>query len=53
MNGGLTYKDLDAMKRKAKALDDIREWLRGRIDSEKLISISDMIERAYAEESRP
>jgi hypothetical protein len=41
MNGGLTYKDLDLMKRKAKVLDDIREWLR------------DMIERAYTEERRP
>jgi hypothetical protein len=49
MNGGLTYKDLDAMKRKAKVLDEIREWLRGRIDSEKLIAISDLIERAYTE----
>ena len=53
MNGGLTYKDLDAMKRKAKALDEIRAWLRGRIDSEKLITISDMIERAYTEEPHP
>ena len=53
MNGGLTYKDLDAMKRKAQALDEIREWLRGRIDTERLITISDMIERAYTEEPRP
>ena len=53
MNGGLTYKDLDAMKRKAQALDEIQEWLRSRIDSEKLITISDMIERAYTEEPRP
>jgi hypothetical protein len=41
------------MKRKAKVLDEIREWLRGRIDSEKLITISDMVERAYAKDSRP
>jgi hypothetical protein len=53
MNGALTYKDLDVMKRKVKVLDDIREWLRGRIDSEKLITISDMVERAYTEASRP
>jgi hypothetical protein len=53
VKGGLTYKDLDLMKRKAKVLDDIREWLRGRIDSDKLIAISDMIERAYTEERRP
>ncbi len=53
MNGGLTYKDLDVMKRKARALDEIREWLRGRIDSEELIAISGLIERAYTEESRP
>ncbi len=53
MNGALTYKDLDVMKRKARVLDDIREWLRGRIDSEKLITISDMVERAYKEASRP
>jgi hypothetical protein len=51
MNGGLTYKDLDRMMRKAKALDDLREWLRGRIDSEALITVSRMIERAYQEES--
>jgi hypothetical protein len=49
MNGGLTYKDLDAMKRKAKTLDEIRDWLRGRIDNEKLIHVSDMIEQAYRE----
>lgn len=53
MKGALTYKDLDAMKRKAKALDEIRDWLRGRIDSEKLLTISDMIERAYTEDPRP
>jgi hypothetical protein len=49
MNGGLTYKDLDTLKRKAKALDDIRDWLRGRIDSEKLLTIEAMVERAYKE----
>ena len=53
MNGALTYRDLDALKRKAKALDEIREWLRGRIDSEKLITLSDLVERAYMEDSRP
>jgi hypothetical protein len=49
MNGGLTYKDLDTLKRKAKALDDIREWLRGRIDSEKLLTVEAMVEQAYKE----
>jgi hypothetical protein len=47
VKGALTYKDLDAMKRKATALDSIREWLQGRIDSEKLVTISEMVERAY------
>ena len=46
INGGLTYKDLDALKRKAKALSEIRDWLRGRMDSEKLIHVGDIIERA-------
>lgn len=49
MNGGLTYQDLDALKRKAAALDQIREFLRGRVDSEELIAVSDMIEQAYRE----
>jgi hypothetical protein len=49
MNGGLTYKDLDTLKQKAKALDDIRDWLRGRLDSEKLITVSHMVEAAYQE----
>jgi hypothetical protein len=31
MNGGLTYKDLEAMKRKATILDEVREFLRGRL----------------------
>jgi len=51
MNGGLTYKDLDTLKRKAKALDDLREWLRGRIDSEKLLTVEALIERAYKEQA--
>jgi len=51
MNGGLTYKDLDTLKRKAKALDDLREWLRGRIDNEKLLTVEAMIERAYKEQA--
>jgi len=50
MNGGLTYKDLDTLKRKAKALDDLRDWLRGRIDSEKLLTIEAMLEQAYKEQ---
>lgn len=51
MNGGLTYKDLDTLKRKAKALDEIREWLRGRIDIEKLLTVEAMVERAYKEQT--
>jgi len=27
MNGGLTYRDLDSMKRKAKVLDVLRDYL--------------------------
>jgi hypothetical protein len=49
VNGGLTYKDLDALKRKAAALDQIREFISGREDSEELIAVSDMIEKAYSE----
>ena len=49
MNGGLTYKDLDRLKGKAAALDRVREYLRGRVDSEKLTVVSDMVEQAYGE----
>ena len=49
MNGGLTYKDLDALKRKAATLDQIRDYLRGRVDSEELIAVSDIVEGAYRE----
>ncbi len=50
MNGGLTYKDIETLKRKAKALDEIREWLHGRIDSERLLVVEALVERAYREE---
>ena len=53
MNGGLTYNDLDVMKRKAATLDEIREYLHGRIDSEKLITVSEIVERAYTEDTLP
>jgi hypothetical protein len=52
MNGGLTYKDLDALKRKAAVLDQIRDYVRGRVDCEELIAVSDMIEHAYREAGR-
>jgi len=32
-------------------LDEIREWLRGRMDSESLIHVGDIIERAYKDKA--
>ena len=51
MNGGLTYKDLEAMKRKAATLDEVREFLRGRAccDDEGLLAVREIVEAAYGE----
>ena len=50
MKGALTYKDLDQMKRKAAALDEVREFLRERIsDAEGLLAVREMVEAAYQE----
>jgi hypothetical protein len=50
MKGALTCKDLDQMKRKAAALDEVREFLRERIsDDERLLAVREMVEAAYQE----
>lgn len=49
MNGGITYKDMETWKWKARVLDELREYLRGRADDEQTVFVSNMIERAYAE----
>ena len=51
MNGGLTYKDLEAMKRKAATLDELREFLRGRAyrDDQGLLAVREIVEAAYDE----
>lgn len=45
MNGGLTYKDLDILKKKADNLDAALEYLRGRVDSEDLIKLESILLR--------
>lgn len=47
MNGALTLEDLEALRLKAHTLDEIRELIRGRVDSDMLIEIDQMIERTY------
>ena len=47
MNGALTYKDLEMLRLKAATLDKVREHLRGRIDNEAVMVVSDMVEQAY------
>jgi hypothetical protein len=46
MNGGLTYKDLDLMKKKSKALDDALEYLRGLQLCEHCIRVTEILEAA-------
>ena len=45
MNGGLTWKDLDLLKAKAKALDKALEYLRGIVDSEQAMIVQEILER--------
>jgi len=52
MMGGLTYKALDAMKLKAKALDAIREYLRSPDCDQSLLVVQEMLAAAYPEESQ-
>jgi hypothetical protein len=51
MNGGLTYKDLETMKRKAATLDEVREFLGGHADSddEGLLAVREIVEAACEE----
>ena len=52
MNGGLTYRDMDLRKQKAKNLDEALEFLRGNMDSEKLMTVERILRRGIVE-SRP
>jgi hypothetical protein len=45
MKGGLTYKDLDIRKLKARNLDAALEWLRGRPMSEELIMLERILRK--------
>ena len=51
MNGGLTHQEMEIRKRKAEVLDELREWLRGRAQSEEAVEIQRRIESAYDAES--
>ena len=43
MNGGMTYKDLDILKQKAKNCDKALAWIAGRIDCESLLTVQDIL----------
>ena len=45
VNGGITYRDLEEWRHKAKLLDEAVEWMTGRIDSEKLMKVYDILTR--------
>lgn len=48
MNGGLTYKDMDALKAKARAYDEALEYLRGRVDNEQSMIVQRILEKAIS-----
>ncbi len=45
MKGGVTERDMVLRKQKAANCDAALEWLEGRIDSEKLITLRDILRR--------
>lgn len=45
MNGGLTYKDLDVLKLKARNLDAALEFLSGRVDCERALVVESILRR--------
>jgi hypothetical protein len=49
MKGGLTYKDLDELKRKAALLDEAVAYMTGRIDSEDLAVVDAILTRRAPE----
>jgi len=52
MKGALTYKDLDRLKRKAAALDQVREYLRERTVQSgeiEMLALREAVEAAYEE----
>jgi hypothetical protein len=48
MNGGLTYKDMDLLRAKAKAFDDALEYLTGRSSNEESMNVERILRRGLA-----
>ena len=45
MKGGVTYQDMELRKQKAKNLDEALEFLRGNIDSERLMTVEHILRK--------
>lgn len=52
MNGGLTVQEMGIRKQKAANLDAVLEWLNGRIDSEKLMTVEAILRKGLPEKKR-
>ena len=52
MNGGLTHQELELRKIKAANCDEALEWIEGRIDSEKLLTVQDILRRGISVDKR-
>ncbi len=52
MNGGLTHQELELRTRKAANCDAALAWIEGRIDSEKLITLRDILRRGLVDKPR-
>jgi hypothetical protein len=50
MNGGMTYKDLDLLKAKARAFDEALEYLSGRSDNEQSVKVEAILRKAITPE---
>ena len=50
MNGALTYKDLDELRRRSDLLEEAVRWMTGRLDSEELQYVYAILTRPAAEE---
>ncbi len=52
MNGGVTHQDMVLRKQKAANCDAALAWIEGRIDSEKLITVRDILRRGLVDKLR-
>lgn len=49
LNGALTYKDLDELRRRAALLEEAVQWMIGRLDSQELQLVHAILTRPPAE----